>query len=111
MPDSDKHLISNSSALSKPITPVSSPRQNCSSHSWSAQQLTLLAAAGREEPEAAQSRGPHTAPGLWAANPAILPLPTLAGQSSEENGLDRITAWDNIALFISTLHACCENYC
>lgn len=27
MPDSDKHLISNSSALSKLITPVSSPSQ------------------------------------------------------------------------------------
>lgn len=54
MPDSDKHLISDSSALSELITPVSSPAKICSSHSWCSQQLILLAAAGRSAPEAAE---------------------------------------------------------
>lgn len=112
MPDSDKHLISNSSALSKPITPVSSPSQKLV---LSQLVCTGAASAGYGGTQWASGECGAQAPTLhqgceWLIQP-FLPLPTLAGQIREENGLDRITGWDNIVLFISTLHACCENYC
>lgn len=114
MPNSDKHLISNSSALSKPITPVSSPSQKLV-----LSQLVCTGAAsagyGGTQWASGEAWSPGPPPTLhqgceWLIQP-FLPLPTLAGQSREENGLDRITGWDNIVLFISTLHACCKNDC
>ena len=113
MPDSDKHLISDSSALSKLISPVSSPRQK----------LLLSQVGPRSSWEDTGCGRTHGARGSTEQGPsyctriveqlirAILPPPSLMGQSSEYNGWDRITGWDHITLFISASHACCENDC
>lgn len=102
MPHSDKHLISNSSALSESISRVSGPRQ---SHSWSAGCLGEHGA-----PASTKQQGCEKLICLFFFFFSLGLPQTRVGHSIKQNGFDGITDWGNAVLLISTFNDCCRNW-